>query len=48
MLSPTWRRVRVVERTSLLKRQGVKALAGSNPAVSAMAAQDINFAQQIH
>ncbi len=30
-----WRRVRVVERTSLLKRQGVKALAGSNPAVSA-------------
>ena len=30
-----WSRVRVVERTSLLKRQGVTALAGSNPAGSA-------------
>lgn len=34
------RRVRVVERTSLLKRQGVIALAGSNPAVSAQKLED--------
>ena len=34
--SNIWSRVRVVERTSLLKRQGVITLAGSNPADSAV------------
>ena len=41
--STDWRRGRVVERTSLLKRQGVKALEGSNPSGSAVAARMVEI-----